>query len=62
MYKYTVCIHGVYTENILYVMYAESMYIYIYMKITQSYFIRALVSDFPESKYILWTLWVLTNP
>ena len=32
------------------------------MKITQSYFIRALVSDFPENKYILWTMWVLTNP
>ena len=28
MYKYTVCIHGVYTENILYIMYAESIYIY----------------------------------
>ena len=33
MYKYTVCIHGVYTENILYVTYAESVYIYIYIYI-----------------------------
>ena len=61
------CVYMEYIQRIFYTLRMQRVCVYIYiyiknMKITQSYFIRALVSDFPENKYILWTMWVLTNP